>query len=58
MPKHGHVGWTDTPQVRGCALVAVRANTGVEAAWVYHMVEVNRGRRLRGGVWSRQLPGC
>jgi len=33
------------------ALVAVRANTGVEAAWVYHMVEVSRGRRLSGGVW-------
>jgi gamma-glutamylcyclotransferase (GGCT)/AIG2-like uncharacterized protein YtfP len=33
------------------ALVATRANTGVEAAWVYHMVGVNRGRRLSGGVW-------
>jgi len=33
------------------ALVAVRANTGVEAAWVYHMVGANRGRRLSGGVW-------
>jgi gamma-glutamylcyclotransferase (GGCT)/AIG2-like uncharacterized protein YtfP len=33
------------------ALVAVRANTGVEAAWVYHMVWVNRGRRFRSGVW-------
>lgn len=33
------------------ALVAVRANTGVEAAWVYHMARVRRGGRLRGGVW-------
>ncbi len=33
------------------ALVATRANTGVETAWVYHMVGVNRGHRLSGGVW-------
>ena len=33
------------------ALVAVRANTGVEAAWVYHMARVRQGERLRGGVW-------
>lgn len=33
------------------ALVAVRANTGVEVAWAYHMVGVDRGRRLSGGVW-------
>lgn len=33
------------------ALVAVRANTGVEPAWVYHMAQVRQGQRLRGGVW-------
>jgi gamma-glutamylcyclotransferase (GGCT)/AIG2-like uncharacterized protein YtfP len=38
------------------ALVAVRANTGVEAAWVYHMVGSNRGRRLSGGVWPAGQP--
>jgi gamma-glutamylcyclotransferase (GGCT)/AIG2-like uncharacterized protein YtfP len=38
------------------ALVAVRANTGVEAVWVYHMVGINRGQRLRGGVWPSVAP--
>jgi gamma-glutamylcyclotransferase (GGCT)/AIG2-like uncharacterized protein YtfP len=33
------------------ALVATRANTGVEASWVYHMARVRQGQRLRGGVW-------
>ncbi len=33
------------------ALVATRANTGVEAAWVCHMARVRQGGRLRGGVW-------
>jgi gamma-glutamylcyclotransferase (GGCT)/AIG2-like uncharacterized protein YtfP len=41
------------------ALVATRANTGVEAAWVYHMVGSNRGRRLSGGVWPPHVsPDC
>ena len=33
------------------ALVAVRANTGVELAWVYHMARVGYGRRVEGGCW-------
>jgi len=37
------------------ALVAARANTGVEAAWVYHMARVRQGQRLRFGVWP--VPG-
>ncbi len=32
-------------------LVAVRANTGVEAAWVYHMECASLCRRLRCGHW-------
>ena len=36
------------------ALVPVRANTGVEAAWVYHMVGVRHGERIRTGNWSSQ----
>jgi gamma-glutamylcyclotransferase (GGCT)/AIG2-like uncharacterized protein YtfP len=36
------------------ALVAVRANTGVEAAWVYHMARVRQGERLRGGTWEKR----
>jgi gamma-glutamylcyclotransferase (GGCT)/AIG2-like uncharacterized protein YtfP len=38
------------------ALVAVRANTGVEAAWVYHMARVRQGQRLLGGVWMPVAP--
>jgi gamma-glutamylcyclotransferase (GGCT)/AIG2-like uncharacterized protein YtfP len=38
------------------ALVATRANTGVEAAWVYHMARVRQGQRLRGGVWPSVAP--
>jgi gamma-glutamylcyclotransferase (GGCT)/AIG2-like uncharacterized protein YtfP len=38
------------------SLVAVRANTGVEAAWVYHMARVRQGERLRGGVWVSLVP--
>jgi hypothetical protein len=46
-------GWrrADLVVLSGRSLVAVRANTGVEAAWVYHMARVRQGGRLRGGVW-------
>lgn len=33
------------------ALVAVRANTGVKAAWVYHMVGVRNARWIKSGCW-------
>jgi hypothetical protein len=40
-------------------LLAVKANTGVEAVWVYHMARVRRGRRLSGGVWPAHVsPDC
>lgn len=36
------------------ALVAVRANTGVEAAWVYHMARCQTclGKRIQVGCWQ------
>ena len=33
------------------ALVATRANTGVEVAWGYYVAGVDHGHGLRGGVW-------
>lgn len=36
----------------GRTLVATRANPGVVAAWVYHMMRVRQVERLRGGVWT------
>jgi hypothetical protein len=37
-------------------LLAVKANTGVEAVWVYHMVRVRQGERFSGGAWL--APTC
>lgn len=40
------------------ALVAVRANTGAETAWVYHMTGIDCGQRLFCGIWRRVFPDC
>jgi hypothetical protein len=34
--------------------VATRANTGVEAAWVYHMARGYDDRRIKEGVWQKR----